>query len=61
MRLGEFQNGKMGLYKPKIDWDTANNEKCKILKNDSFNKVKHNFLTKPVIFQNSIFYIFCCI
>ena len=51
MRLWEFQNGKMGVYKPKIDWDTANNVKCKILKNDSFNKVKHNFLTKTAIFS----------
>ena len=36
MRLWEFQNGKMGVYKPKIDWDTAKNVNDEILKNDSF-------------------------
>ena len=61
MRLWEFENGKMGLYSPKIDQDRTNNVKCRILKNDSFNKEKHNFLTKTVIFQNLDFYIFCYI
>ena len=36
IRLWEFQNGKMGLYSPKIDWDTAKNVNDEILKNDSF-------------------------
>ena len=33
IRLWEFQNGKMGLYSPKIDWDTAKN-----VKNENFEK-----------------------
>ena len=45
----------MGLFTPKIDRDTANDVKRKILKNDSFNNEKHNFSTKPVIFQNMDF------
>ena len=36
MRLWEFQNGKMGLYCSKIDWDRAKTVKRKILKNNSF-------------------------
>ena len=30
-----------------------------MLKNDSFDKEKHNFKTKTVILQNLEFYIFC--
>ena len=40
MRLSEFQNGKLSLFSLKIEQDRANNVKCKILKNGSFNKVK---------------------
>ena len=37
-------NGKLDLlYSLKIDQDRANDVKCKISKNDSFNKEKHNF------------------
>ena len=48
----------MNLSGPKIDRDRANNVKCKILKNGSFDKGNHNFLTKTVIFQNLDFYFF---
>ena len=43
MRLCEFQNGKMGLCGPKIVRYRVNS---KILRNNSFRKEKHNFLTK---------------
>ena len=44
----------MGLFKPKIDRDTANNVKRKILKNDSFNgfnKEKTQFFNKTRYFS----------
>ena len=41
--LWEFQNGKMGQYRLKIDQDIAKYVKDDILKNDSFHwKKKHN-------------------
>ena len=43
MRLWEFQNGKMGVYRQKIDQDTVKIVKILILKNNSFCK-------KPMIF-----------
>ena len=47
-------NGKLDLlYSLKIDQDRANDVKCKILKKGSFNKEKHNFLTKTVILKVS--------
>ena len=61
MRLWEFQNGKMGIYRQKINRDTVKNVKDQILKNNSFHKEKHDFFTKTVIFKNLTFYIFYCI
>ena len=34
LALWEFQNGKVGLYNPKIDQDARNNVKISILKNE---------------------------
>ena len=51
----------MGQSSQKIDRDKAKKKmelKDGILKNDSFSKEKHNFLTKTVIFQNLNFNIF---
>ena len=61
MKLWEFQNGKMGLYRPKINQDAVKNVKDQILKNSSFRKEKPDFFTKTVIFQNLDFNIFCSI
>ena len=53
MRLREFQNGKMSVYRQKIDQDTVKNVKDQILKSCSFHKEKSwVFFTKTVIFQN---------
>ena len=57
-RLWEFQNGKMGIYRQKINQDTVKNVKDQILKNNSFHKEKHEFFAKTVIFHNLNFYIF---
>ena len=40
MRLWEFQNGKMSVYRQKIDQDTVKNVKDQILKSCSFHKEK---------------------
>ena len=58
MRLWEFQNGKTGVYRQKINQDTVKNVKDQILKNNSFRKENHIYFTKTVIFQNLTFYIF---
>ena len=61
MRLWEFQNGKMGVYRQKINQDTVKNVKILILKNISFCKELMFFFMKTAIFQNLIFYLFNCI
>ena len=61
MRLWEFQNGKMGPYKQKVNRLTVKNVNNQILKNNSFHKEKPDFFTKTVIFKNLTFYIFYCI
>ena len=52
IRLWEFQNGKMGIYRQKINQDTVKNVKDQIFKNSSFHKEKHEFFAKTDIFQN---------
>ena len=46
MRLWDFQNGKMGIYRQTINQDTVKNVNDQILKNNSFHKEKHDFSYK---------------
>ena len=51
MRLWEFQNGKMGVYRQKINQDTVKNVKILILKNNSFCEKTHVFLYENFYFS----------
>ena len=51
MRLWEFQNGKMGVYRQKIIQDTVKNVKDQILNNRCFHKEKHEFFYKNCYFS----------
>ena len=55
LRLWEFQNGKMGVYRQKINKDTVKNVKDQILINSSFHKEKHEFCCKNCNFPKSKF------
>ena len=45
--LWQFQNGKVGLYRPKIDQDTRNIVKIRKLKN-------YSFCSKNIIFEQKL-------
>ena len=47
MRLWEFQNGKMSVYRQKIDQDTVKNVKDQILKSCSFYGETETFEAAP--------------
>ena len=53
--LWQFQNGKVGLYRPKIDQDTRNNVKIRKLKNNSFCSKNIIFEQKLLFFNFGIF------